>query len=238
MRSGGRCVSPMTQTAWRCPRRWTARGGGCGCVFRAIIGTGVGGGVVVDGRVLRGPKCDCRRWDHNPLPLPDTEDLPLPPCYCGRLVCIETWLSGPGLLADHLRHGGVGDRRSADCNRQQSCLRGQHAAPDERRLRFIARVINIPRSGCGGAGGRALEMSPRLYANVPRLWDATCLFRPGGYASWVKEPAWRRVRGAQGGVVNGRSARAAERRSLRVAAQMSTGSDQYAKRSSRLMRSA
>src|SRR6267143_5918930 len=62
-------------------------GQGAQVVFGAILGTGVGGGIVVDGRVLTGPNAIAGEWGHNPLPLPTDADLPLPPCYCGRFGC-------------------------------------------------------------------------------------------------------------------------------------------------------
>ena len=82
-------------------------GQGARVVFGVILGTGVGGGIVVDGRVLTGPNAIAGEWGHNPLPLPSEADLPLPPCYCGRLGCIETYLSGPGLARDHQQITGA-----------------------------------------------------------------------------------------------------------------------------------
>src|SRR4051812_13930482 len=76
-------------------------GQGAKVVFGVILGTGVGGGIVVDGKVLTGPNAIAGEWGHNPLPAPTAQDLPLPVCYCGRLGCIETYLSGPGLARDH-----------------------------------------------------------------------------------------------------------------------------------------
>jgi fructokinase len=70
---------------------------GAAAVFGVILGTGVGGGIVVHGKVLTGANAIAGEWGHNPLPLPTKDDLPLPPCYCGRAGCIETYLSGPGL---------------------------------------------------------------------------------------------------------------------------------------------
>src|SRR5262245_6788875 len=72
-------------------------GRGARVVFGAILGTGVGGGVVVDGEVLDGLNATAGEWGHNPLPAPTEADLPHPDCYCGRRGCIETYLSGPGL---------------------------------------------------------------------------------------------------------------------------------------------
>src|SRR5688572_8538018 len=76
-------------------------GKGASVVFGVILGTGVGGGIVVHGKVIQGVNVIAGEWGHNPLPLPDPNDLPLPPCYCGRAGCIETYLSGPGLSRDH-----------------------------------------------------------------------------------------------------------------------------------------
>src|SRR5471032_1357870 len=64
-------------------------GRGAGVVFGAILGTGVGGGLVVQGRVLTGANAICGEWGHNALPRPVDQDLPLPLCYCGRRGCIE-----------------------------------------------------------------------------------------------------------------------------------------------------
>ena len=81
-------------------------GAGARVVFGVILGTGVGGGIVIDRRVWEGANGIGGEWGHNPLPLPGDEDLPLPACYCGRAACIETYLSGPGMVADHRAHGG------------------------------------------------------------------------------------------------------------------------------------
>jgi predicted NBD/HSP70 family sugar kinase len=75
-------------------------------VFGVILGTGVGAGIVVNGRALDGANGIAGEWGHNPLPLPAGDDLPLPACYCGRAGCIETYLSGPGLAMDHARCSG------------------------------------------------------------------------------------------------------------------------------------
>src|ERR1041384_1718018 len=83
---------------------------GCRIVFGVILGTGCGGGGVVGGRARVGAKAIAGEWGHNPLPAPRLgglgEEWPGPPCYCGRIGCIETFLSGPGFAADHRRHAG------------------------------------------------------------------------------------------------------------------------------------
>src|SRR5881392_533121 len=73
-------------------------------VFGVILGTGVGGGIVIGGRLLVGANAIAGEWGHNRLPWPTPEEAPGPPCYCGRAGCIETFLSGPALAADHHRH--------------------------------------------------------------------------------------------------------------------------------------
>jgi fructokinase len=70
---------------------------GCDVVFGIIAGTGVGGGISVRGRALEGAHSIAGEWGHNPLPSPRADELPGPPCYCGRQGCIERWLSGPAL---------------------------------------------------------------------------------------------------------------------------------------------
>src|SRR5436853_692572 len=81
-------------------------GAGARVVFGVIVGTGVGGGIAVERKVLIGRNAIAGEWGHNPLPLPAADDLPLPRCYCGRLGCIETYLSGPGLEQEHERLSG------------------------------------------------------------------------------------------------------------------------------------
>ncbi len=76
-------------------------GAGAEVVFGVILGTGVGGGIVVRGRVLSGAQLIAGEWGHNPLPWPRDDETPGPPCYCGRSGCIETFLSGPGMERDH-----------------------------------------------------------------------------------------------------------------------------------------
>ncbi|MGH6900931.1 MAG: ROK family protein, partial [Geminicoccaceae bacterium] len=80
---------------------------GAATVFAVILGTGVGGGLAVHGKVLAGPNAIAGEWGHNPLPWPNPDELPGPPCYCGLSGCIETWLSGPGLARDHRAHTGL-----------------------------------------------------------------------------------------------------------------------------------
>ena len=78
-------------------------GAGARVVFGVIIGTGVGGGIVVDGEALPGANLIAGEWGHNPLPWMDADEFPGPSCYCGRMGCIEMWVSGPGFERDHAK---------------------------------------------------------------------------------------------------------------------------------------
>jgi fructokinase len=73
---------------------------GARVVFGAILGTGVGGGIVVDGALVTGPNAIAGEWGHNPLPWPQLGEIPGPRCYCGKRGCLETWLSGPGFACE------------------------------------------------------------------------------------------------------------------------------------------
>jgi fructokinase len=87
-------------------------GAGYRGVFGVILGTGCGGGLVIDGRLVNGPRAIGGEWGHNPLPWPRESDGPAPRCWCGRDTCMETWVSGPGLEAAHVRD--TGERVSAE----------------------------------------------------------------------------------------------------------------------------
>ncbi len=71
-------------------------GAGAKLVFGAILGTGCGGGVVIDGKVIEGASGIAGEWGHMPLPWPRPDELPFPACWCGRPGCLETWISGSG----------------------------------------------------------------------------------------------------------------------------------------------
>lgn len=81
-------------------------GAGASSVFGVILGTGVGGGLVIDGKLHAGAQGIGGEWGHNPLPWPEPDEYPGPECWCGKAGCIETWLSGPGIAADRYRRTG------------------------------------------------------------------------------------------------------------------------------------
>ncbi|MDI6749628.1 MAG: ROK family protein [Pseudomonadota bacterium] len=150
---------------------------GARVVFGVILGTGVGGGIVVDGRVLVGPNAIAGEWGHNPLP-GATEGRP---CYCGRTDCIETYLSGPALAAE----GGAENAAALD-------------RYEQRLARALAQVINILDPDVIVLGGGVSNLD-RLYDRVPRLWHewvfsdhvATRLLKNRhGDSSGVRGAAW------------------------------------------------
>ena len=166
---------------------------GAPVVFGVILGTGVGGGIVVDGKVIRGANAIAGEWGHNALPQASNLDFPLPPCYCGRAGCIETYLSGPGLSRDHEQV--TGERLAPE----QVVLHEETMARYEERLaRALASVINVLDPDVIVLGGGMSNVA-RLYTQVPRLWGrhvfsdrvATRLVPPvHGDSSGVRGAAW------------------------------------------------
>ncbi|MBL8466712.1 ROK family protein [Methyloversatilis discipulorum] len=147
-------------------------GRGADLVFGVILGTGVGGGVVVHGRALQGANGVAGEWGHNPLPPGDDTGGHAPACYCGRHGCVETWLSGPALAADHLRISGdtatpenIVARAAAGDAACEATLRRYEA----RLARALAGVINLLDPDVIVLGG-GLSSIGRLYEQVPRMW--------------------------------------------------------------------
>jgi len=149
-------------------------GRGAVTVFAAILGTGTGGGIVINRQLLSGPNGIAGEWGHNPLPWPQPEELPGPACYCGQQGCIETWLSGPGLARDHRQWvGGTLDARSiirlAEGGDTNASLTMQRHA--NRVARALASVINVIDPEVIVLGG-GLSNCKRLYSTVSTQWDA------------------------------------------------------------------
>lgn len=149
-------------------------GQGADVVFGVILGTGVGGGIVVNGRVIEGANAIAGEWGHNALPWPAAGEWPGPRCYCGRSGCIETFLSGPGLARDHRESTGedatpeVIVARAAEGDSRCGATLARYEA---RLARALAHVINILDPEVIVLGG-GLSNIARLYRNVPRLWGA------------------------------------------------------------------
>ena len=148
-------------------------GRGAEVVFGVILGTGVGGGLVINGRVLRGANAIGSEWGHNPLPWMQPDEYPGTQCYCGRPGCIETFLSGPGLAAAHARAGGsaLGAEEIVGAAARGDALCEATLTRYEAQLaRALASVINLVDPEVIVLGG-GLSNVDRLYAAVPGLWD-------------------------------------------------------------------
>ncbi len=182
-------------------------GAAAGSVFGVIIGTGTGGGIVINRQLISGPNAIAGEWGHNPLPWPEPGELPGPACYCGKYGCIETFLSGPAMEADYLQRSGqhaaaaeiagLADQGNASA---ESLLQDY----EDRMARSLASVINILDPEVIVLGG-GLSNLQRLYVNVPRLWGqyifsdtvSTRLLPPvHGDSSGVRGAAWLWADGA------------------------------------------
>ena len=151
-------------------------GRGAGLLFGVILGTGCGGGIVHVGRLVDGPRGIGGEWGHNPLPWPQIAELPGSACWCGRTGCLETWLAGPGLAADHasvnaeyfsaeeiVMQATPGDD-SPPAQRARATLR-RHA---DRLARGLAHVVNLLDPDVIVLGG-GLSNLAHLYEDVPSL---------------------------------------------------------------------
>jgi len=172
-------------------------GMGAPSVFGVILGTGVGGGIVINGRPVAGPNSIAGEWGHNPLPWPEADELPGHYCYCGKNGCIETFLSGPALEREYGEGIAVPEiaRLAAEGDDKAE---GVLARYEDRLARALASVINVLDPHVIVLGG-GLGNLDRLYQNVPRLWGEyvfsdsveTRLVKPmHGDSSGVRGAAW------------------------------------------------
>ena len=173
---------------------------GAPVVFGVIIGTGTGGALVVNGTIVVGANAIAGEWGHNPLPAPEDDERPGPPCYCGRFGCIETFLSGPALARDYIAHGGDDIPAIEIASR---CERDERAAAaldryERRFARAIASIINVIDPDIIVLGG-GLSNITRLYDRVPKLWgphvfsdrvDTRLRRAKHGDSSGVRGAAW------------------------------------------------
>lgn len=169
---------------------------GAAVVFGVIIGTGVGGGVVVEGKALSGPNAIAGEWGHNPLPWPRDDERPGPECYCGLRGCIETFLSGPGFAALSGATSAVelvGAARQGD-----AAASAQLDLYCDRLARSLATIINVLDPDAIVLGG-GMSNTDEIYERVPALWDryaftpnvATRLLKNlHGDSSGVRGAAW------------------------------------------------
>jgi fructokinase len=173
---------------------------GADIVFGVILGTGTGGGIVVRGSVVTGGQAIAGEWGHNPLPWPDAGELPGPPCYCGRLGCLETWLSGPGLAADYARRGGsvLSSEEIVAAVATDALAAATFDSWTTRLARGLASIINVLDPDVIVVGG-GLSRVTSIYQDVPAIWSrwifsdvVTTKLVPAQYgdASGVRGAAW------------------------------------------------
>ena len=148
---------------------------GASSVFAVILGTGVGGGLVFNGALVSGANGIAGEWGHNrlPWPRPEWDETPGPACWCGQHGCIETWLSGTALAADHLRitRQALGGEeiveRAAQGEAAANATLGRY---EDRLARALAHVINLFDPEVIVLGGGVSRVD-RLYRHAPALWD-------------------------------------------------------------------
>jgi fructokinase len=171
-------------------------GAGAAVVFGVIIGTGTGGGIVANGRVIVGHNAVGGEWGHNPLPWPGRDEWPGPPCYCGRSGCIETFLCGPAVAREFEARGG-GTRTALEI--AEAAEAGDRRAAEvidlyvDRMARALASVINLLDPDVIVLGG-GLSNIATLYDRVPGMWQRWT------FSDVVTTPLRRALHGDSSGV--------------------------------------
>ena len=173
-------------------------GAGAPSVLGVILGTGCGGGLVFRGDLIDGPLGIGGEWGHNPLPWATPDESPGPRCWCGRHGCLETWVSGPGLEADHAHTTGErlsGAEIAGRAARGDASARATLDRHTGRLARGLAHVINIIDPHIVVLGG-GLSSLPHLYAELPdRI--APHLFAAHPRVT-IKPPRWGDASGVRG----------------------------------------
>jgi fructokinase len=176
-------------------------GAGKHVVFGVILGTGCGGGIAIDGVPVTGLNAIAGEWGHNPLPWPAPDEYPGPRCYCGKQGCIEMWLSGPGIAADHKAATGDDLNAVAIAKAAEDGDAAAKATLDRHRHRLaraLAGVINILDPDVVVIGG-GVSLLAGLYEPLPALLAEWCfsdgVFTPvvpalHGDTSGVRGAAW------------------------------------------------
>lgn len=167
-------------------------------VFGVIIGTGCGGGLVINGDLQNGANGIGGEWGHNPLAAPRADEVPGPLCYCGRHGCNEVWISGSGFARDHAEINGESMTAQAIMASDSDAAKASFERLCDRMARALGAVINLVDPEVIVLGG-GLSNVEALYARIPEIWDAyifsdvieTRLVRNRhGDASGVRGAAW------------------------------------------------
>jgi fructokinase len=167
-------------------------------VFGVILGTGCGGGLVFNGRLIDGPRSIGGEWGHNPLPWATSDEHPGPRCWCGRHGCMETWVSGPGLEADHERIAGIrlaSEEIAARAGHGDALARASLDRHAGRLARGLAHVVNILDPHVIVLGGGLSQLS-HLYDVLPDLM-APYIFAERAQVT-IKPPRWSDASGVRG----------------------------------------
>jgi len=176
-------------------------GSGADVVWAVILGTGAGSGIAVRGRPLVGRHGIAGEWGHNPLPWPRDDERPGPACYCGRQGCLETFVSGTGVAADHLRRTGQALSAEAIVSAMRAGnpdARWTYALFLDRLARGLAHVVNILDPDVIVLGGGLSEVD-ELYADLPArmtpyvfsdVFDTPVSKSQHGPSSGVRGAAW------------------------------------------------
>lgn len=175
-------------------------GAGAAVCFGVILGTGVGGGIVVNGQCLQGANLIAGEWGHNPLPWPNPDEYPGPPCYCGKRGCIETFLSGPGFEREWREREGE-TRTSREILAMGVERPDVAAALDmyhDRLARALASIVNVLDPDVivlGGGMSNLPDLAERTFAKLPRyVFSDSVLTRvvtnAHGDSSGVRGAAW------------------------------------------------
>ncbi len=171
-------------------------GRGARVVFGVIIGTGVGGGVIVDGKVLAGRNHIGGEWGHTPLPWMRPDEYPGARCFCGHDGCVETFLSGPGLSRDYQRRAGAfakGQEIEARAQRGEAAALAALDAYQDRLARALAMVIDILDPDVIALGGGV--------SNIARIYDGlTQRVAQHAFTDALDTKILRNVHGDSGGV--------------------------------------
>ncbi|MCC5981379.1 MAG: ROK family protein [Oceanicaulis sp.] len=176
-------------------------GAGARCVFGVIIGTGVGGGIVMNGQLYEGNGLIAGEWGHTGLPRPDAEEVPGPQCGCGRLGCVESWCSGPALAADHARVAGEAlaadaiAAKAADGDAAARATMARHAGRLARSLSTIVNVLDpdivVLGGGLSNVPGIDREVEARLEPHVfSDEMRTRVVVNKHGDSSGVRGAAW------------------------------------------------
>ena len=169
-------------------------------MFGVILGTGVGGGVVIDGKPLVGAQAIGGEWGHNALPLPRDDERPGPPCYCGRRGCIEAWLSGPAFQRQFLDKTGRNLRATEIAGAAKSGDRDAAGSLDlycDRLARALANVVNLIDPHVIVLGGGLSKMEA-LYRRVPELWRNYIFSEPDRIVTKLQPPLHGNSSGVRG----------------------------------------